>query len=817
MGNLWRDVRIGGRVLLRNPGFTAVAVLTLALGIAANTAIFSVVYATFLAPLPYRDADRLVRVWSHSRGQRGITSPADFLEWKQQASAVFDDLQAYNAWPRSFNVATRERPEHVAAGFVTPGYLAMLGYGHPLVLGRDFLDEETTAGKDQVVILTHRLWSERFGADPAIVGRTVRLDGKPFEVVGVLGPTSFDLDQNRAFVPLAFTPEQRDERTALAFAYVYVAGRLKPGVSFEQANARMAEIEHRLAEVHPKTSHVDQARAVRVEPLRNDFLSDRTKHGLWLLLAAVGFVLLIACANVTNLLLARGSARTRELGVRAALGASRRQIVRQLLTESVVLALLGGALGVALAAAMLRVVVALMPPSLLPTEANVQLDLPVLLFSLAAGLLAGMLSGCAPAWQATRTNLVDALKQAGPSLHGGGGWLRQAFVVVEFALALTLLTGGGLALHALATLTRIDLGVHKEHVLTFALHPPEERLAMFGENSRAFYDQLVGRIEALPGVRAASVSTVLPLQRSGFAMWFTVAGGAAFDPAKPNFARINMVSPRYFDTLGIRVLRGRAFDARDTMGAPRVVMVDERIAKKYLAGADPLRHRLMLPVMSTSRNGFEDWQIVGVFADVRHDGPGNEPAEEIAVPFAQTGWPSVSVAVRTAGNPVAVRRSVESAVAALDRDLALADVKTMEQRASESIGSDRFNSLLFGSFAFVALLLAAFGIYGVMAFAVAQRTREIGLRMALGAERGRVLRDVLRQGLVTALAGCAVGSAGAWFAVRALRGIVYGVGGFQPGPLAVVTLTLLGAALLACLVPALRAASVQPMVALRQE
>jgi len=528
----------------------------------------------------------------------------------------------------------------------------------------------------------------------------------------------------------------------------------------------------------------------------------------------VALVLLIACANVANLLLARGTARARELGVRTALGASRGQIVGQLITESLVLALVGGALGVALAAALLRVVIALMPPFMLPTEADIRLNVPVLLVSLAACALSGVLSGCAPVWQATRASVNDALKQAAPSLEGGG---RR--VLLEFALALTLLSAGGLALHGLFALTRVDLGFRAEKLLTFSLPVPEYRPTT-PEKARQFYEQLLDRVQRLPGVSSASVSTSLPMQRGGFGMPFEVAGRPPRGSSGQTFARFNMVSPRFFGTLGTRVMRGRAFTERDTAGGLKVAMVNETFVKRHLPDVDPLTQRLVVPELTAGadRPGpAAEWQIVGVFADVRHRGAIDEAFEEIAVPFDQSPWPSARVAVRTSGDPTSVRHAIGAIVESLDADLPMADVKTMEQRVSESLAADRFNTALFGGFAAVALLLAAFGIYGVMSFTVARRTREIGLRMALGAGRERVVRDVLREGMTTALAGAVLGSAGAWFAARTMRGIVHGLGDLTPGPFVVVALTLLGAALLACLVPALRAASVEPMVALRQD
>jgi putative ABC transport system permease protein len=808
MANILRDARIGLRLLWKHPGFTSVAVLTLALGIAANTAIFSVIYATFFEPLPYRDAERLAMVWAKVEGGRDMVSPGDFLEWKRQAS-VFESLEAWTGG--SANLATDGRPEHVGVGPSTPGFLAMLGYGHPLALGRTFIQDEGTVGNERVLVLSHRLWRERFGADPAIIGRSIRLDGEAHTVVGVLAPGPGDENQNELWVPLALTPTQQTDHER---GWLLVMGRLKPGVTFEQANANLEGVGRRLAAAHPTTN---RGRGVSVEPFRNNFLSDDTKRGLWLLLGAVAFVLLIACANVANLLLARGSARQRELAVRVSLGASRLELVRQLLTESVVLAFVGGVLGVALAAALLAVVVALMPPYMLPTEANVRLNVPVLLFTLAACGLSGVLAGLAPAWQAARANVHDTLKEGGRSVGTAGHRLRRVLVAGEFAAALTLLAGGGLAIQSLFTLVNTDIGFRAERLLTFSLPVTQDKFAN-AEEIRAFYRQFLGTVEREPGVVSASVSTGIPLWGM-FVLPFEVAGAPPTDLAQRRHARFTMVTPDYFDTLGIRIVQGRALNAQDREGSIRVAVVNETLARQLLPGIDPLTQRLIVvpPLPGTPRSPAVEWQIVGVSADIRSSGPKEEGRAEIHVPFWQNPWPNARVAVRTAGDPSAVHQRLAAVVQSMDPNLPLADVKTMQQRVSESLASDRFNTVLFGSFAAVALLLAGFGIYGVMSFVVAQRTHEIGLRMALGADSGKVVRQVLRDGMGTAAAGTLVGSIGAYFVDRTMRGVLFGVGDLDPTAFIAVAATLLGAALLACIVPARRAASVDPMVALRQD
>jgi putative ABC transport system permease protein len=807
--NVLRDARHGLRLLRKNPGFTAVAVLALALGIAANTAIFSVVYATHLEPLPYRDADRLVMVWSHREGNRNPVAPADFVDWKRQAT-VFEDLNAWNG--RDVNLAADDRPELILACLATPGFLGMLGYGQPLARGRNFLEEEGTAGRDQVAILSHRLWQERFGGDTGIIGRQVRIDTRPHTVVGVLAAGPADHNMCRLWLPFAFTAEQlrRDNR------WLHVMGRLKTGVTLQRANADMAGVTRGLAATYPATNAGWMA---SVEPFRNNFVSDDTKTALWLLVGAVAFVLLIACANVANLLLARGTARQRELAVRASLGASRAAIVRQFITESLVLALLGGALGVALAYALVHVIVALMPPFTLPTEVDVRLSVPVLLFTLAACTLSGILFGGVPAWQAARADLVENLKEGGRAVSAGRHRLRRALVVLEFALALTLLTGGGLAIHGFFRLASVDLGLRPERLLTFFLPVSQGRLAG-SERAGAFYGELLDRVAAVPGVVSASVSTSVPLRGGGFGVPFSIAGRQVADRSRLPPASLNIVSPDYFTTLGIRITTGRVFTDQDRAGALPVAIVNEAFVKRYLPGVDPLTQRVVLEEDAPGTEEREpeiERQIVGVYADVRHAGPQNESFPEINVPFWQVPWPRANMAVRTAGDPTAVQQGIAATIRSMDPDLPMGNVKTMEQIVSERMAADRFNMALFASFAAVALVLAAVGIYGVMAFAVAQRTREIGVRMALGAARGRVLGDVLREGMTTALIGTLLGSAGAYGVGRAMQGMVYGVGALDPAAFAAVALTLLGAALVACLVPARRAASVDPMVAFRQE
>jgi putative ABC transport system permease protein len=805
---LWRDLRYAVRTLRRSPGFATAAVLALALGIASNTAIFSVVHATFLAPLPYRDSDQLVMVWSSNQGNRSASAVADFIEWRRRSSA-FSDLHVTGI--QMVNLAGGDRPEQLRAQAATPGLPGMMCLGHPLAMGRLFLEEEGTPGRDQVVILSHKLWQERFGGDSNVLGQAIRVDGKAFTVVGVLGKTPCDHLPWRLWIPRAFSPDQinRDFRNVL------VMGRLKPGVSIDQANADMKNVTDALAREFPASN---TGWGARVEPLRNNFLNANTKTALWMMLGAVGFVLLIACANVANLVLARGTARQRELAIRRALGASRRGIVRQLLTESVLLALVGGTLGVGLAAAAMRVILAVMPLGMLPSEVDVRLSVPVLLFTLTACVLSGVLFGLAPAWQAGRTDANATLKETARAVGDGRHLLRHTLVVIEFALALTLLTGGGLTIQSLITIARTDPGYRSDGLFTFYL-PVDERLKDAGAID-TFYRQFAERVSAVPSVTSVSYSSGMPAGGAFNAVPFTIAGQAAGDRSQRPTARFNQVSPAYFETLSIRIARGRAFTDADRFGMVPVAIVNEAFVKRYLLDVDPLTQRVVVdqfnPGVTNLGLGVER-QIVGVSGDVRNLGPASESLPEIHVPFAQSTWARNWIAVRTAGDPMAVHQPIAAVVQSIDPDLPIVEVRTMDQLIATSTSSARFTTILFGAFAFVALLLAALGIYGVMAFAVAQRTHEIGLRIALGAGRGRVVQQVLRDGMRTAILGTLIGLGGAYFVARSMRGMVPGVAPGDPTAFIVVAATLLGAALVACLLPASRAASVDPMTALRQD
>jgi putative ABC transport system permease protein len=807
MRTLLHNLRFSLRLLGRNPGLTITVLLTIALGIGANTAIFTVDYATLLAPLPFPEPNQLVMVWSSINGNRNGVSAGDFTDWKQQSTA-FQDL---NAWTgRSFNIATKDQPEYLDANLITPGMLRMMG--EPLFLGRFFLPEEGQAGHDHVVILTHKLW-QRLGSNRNIIGTRLQLDGEPYTVVGVQAAGDQDRGRNQLAVPLVFKPEQLNHD----FHWLLVMGRLKPGVTIQQAEQNMNSVTAHIAQVYPKSN---KGWGAKVEPLKNDFMPPDRIHMLWLLLGAVGFVLLIACVNVANLLLARGMTRQKELAVRSALGAVRATIFGQLLTESVLLALAGGALGVGVGYAMLRGLIAVMPRGTLPNEADLRLNLPILLLTAATTTLAGLLAGCAPAWYASRIDPGETLKEGGRTgTSVGKHRLRHVLVIGEFGLALALLAGAGLAIHSFWNLTRVDLGINTDHVLTFSLPVPDAR-SKDPVHINAYYRDILAHIDAVPGVTHATAMTGYPLYGAGFGMPFTLAGGPAnADPSRRPSAGFGMVTPDYFSTFGVHVERGRSFNEQDTARGVKVAMVNESFVKKYLKGKDPLRERLVVEqlIPGVQKLGPPiEWQIVGTYHDV-HAADWHDHLEEILVPFWQTPWPLAQVGVRTAESPASMVASIAAAVHAVDPQIALAEPKTLDQIREESLGGERFTLILFGSFAVVALFLATLGIYGVVAFSVAQRSHEIAIRMALGATRNRVVALVVREGAVLAGIGMGVGLVGAYFVGRAMQSMLFGVRALDVSAFASVGLLLMGAALLACYLPARRVASIEPMRVLRTE
>ena len=684
--NLWRDLRFGFRLWRKNYGFAAVAALTLALGIGATTAIFSVIYATLFEAMPYPHPGQLVVVWSKVQGERNGVAAGDYEDWQRQ-NTTFQILVSSTA--ASFNLAVPgTAPEMVDGGRSIPGYFGKF-LGETPWMGRFFLPEEGQAGKDHVVILTHRMW-EHLGSNPNIIGTQLRLDGEPYTVIGIRRPGPPDRMAGDFFVPLVFKPEQLNHD----FHWLLVFGRLKPGVSVAQAQADMDVVAQRVAQDNPKS---DKGWGISVEPLHNDFLPPDVIKTMWLLMAAVGFILLIACVNVANLLLARSSTRQKEVAVRGSLGASHWQVFRQFLVESLTLALIGGVLGTALGMVMMKIFMAALPQYTLPSEADVRLSVPVLLFTFAATLLSGVLFGCAPAWQASRLDLNETLKEGSRSVSGSGRHnLRRALVILEFSLALTLLAGAGLAIHSFWNLARVDPGFRVDHLITFSLPVPNDKFTQ-PEQIVTFYRQLLEKIEALPGVNHAEAGEGMPLRGTGFGMPFYIAGKPFSDPSARPGAGFSMVTPGYFQTFGIQLAQGRSFTEQDVAGGIPVAMVNEAFANRYLKGTNPLTQRVVVEQLIpgvTKLGPPIEWQIVGVYHNVHNGGLRRDGFPEIDVPFWQSPWPQASMAVRTAGDPELMIKSIAAAVHSVDPDLALAQVKTMDQIVSESLVGDRFISLL---------------------------------------------------------------------------------------------------------------------------
>jgi putative ABC transport system permease protein len=809
MANFLRDTRFGFRLLRKNPGFAAVAIFALALGIGANTAIFSIFYATLLAPFPYPQPDQLVVLWSSMGGHRNGVSAGDYLDWKRE-SKVFQILGAVSG--DQFNLSAGvERAEQVEGDYLTPGFLDQL-IGDKPFMGRYLLPDDAVPGKDHVVIITHKLWEKHFGADPNIIGKQIHLSGELYTVIGVQPPGQPDRLDRQLVLPLVFTPDQTNHD----FRWLVILGRMKPGVRLAQANADMDTVARHLAEDYPKSN---KGWGVSVVPLTNEFLNPDTKKGLPLLLGAVGFVLLIACANVANLLLARGAARQREVAVRASVGASRRQIFTQFLIESLALASVGGVLGVGLAWMLMKAIVASMPPYTLLSEADVRMSVPVLLFTVVTVMLAGVLFGCAPALRAARMNLNEVLKEGGGSARSTGRHgLRRALVIAEFALALSLLAGGGLAMHSLWNLAHVDLGFRSDHLLTFDLPVTKGRLTDAVQIT-TFYRQLLEKIQALPGVTSVSACEGGPLQGVRFGMPFQIAGKEVTDMTQRPVVGFNMVSPDFFKVFGIRMAQGRALNDQDIAGGVQVAIVNEDFAKKFFAGVDPLSQRVLVEQLVPGVTKYGPpvaWQIVGVYQEVRN-GRREQDFPEIDVPFWQSPWPQARIAVRAAVEPENLTRSIAGIVQSMDPDLPLGTPRTMDQIMDQSLSPQRFTAGLFAGFAAIALLLAAVGIYGVMSFAVAQRTHEIGLRMALGADQGCVLALILKEGMILAGVGLALGLFGAYGVGKVMHGLLYHVAVFDFAAFGAVAAALLLAGLLACFIPAHRATLVDPMQALRQE
>ena len=800
MDSLLKDVRYALRALMRRPAFTAVAVITLALGIGANTAIFSVVHGVLLEPLPYPESDRLVAVRQANLPAQPDTqvAPGNFLEWQRQ-NTTFASVAAYRTI--SYTLTGDGNPERLLAGRVSVGLFKLLGA--QLLLGRDFLIEEDQPGREKVVIVGEGLWARRFGSDPKVVGKTLKLDGEDFAVVGVM-PAAFRLPDQRErelWTPIAF---KDNERTLYQARYIDAIGRLKPEASLAQAQSEMTAISARLAQEHPDGN---AGWTITVKPLL-DFVVGDVKTILWVLFGAVALVLLIACANVTNLLLARATTRQKEMAVRAALGAGRARIVRQLATESLLLALLGALAGWPLAWWGLRVLLAAAPADL-PRLASVSIDNRALLFTLGVTLLTALVFGLVPTLQVLRFDSNPALKdQRSRSVRQQR--IGNVLIASEVALALVLLVGGGLLLRTVWQLNHVDPGFDVRNALAVTIQLPQKKYAGPPQMAR-FAEQLAQQVSTLPGVAATGVARILPIVHDLPTGFYFEGRSRENDNELPQ-TNYSAVSPGYFKAMGIPLIAGRAFTETDAQDAPRVAIISQTLAQRYFPNSDAIGKRINV---NTGPESYRE--IVGIVGDVKQNGLTRETKPHTYEPFAQAPNQFMTLIVRSTSDPASLVPAIRSQVLALDSELPLQRVTTLDRMIANSIRQQRFTSLVLSVFAAVALLLAAAGLYGVISYSVAQRTHELGIRVALGAQVKDVMRLVLRQGMTFVMAGEVIGIIGAFALTRLLGGLLFGVTPTDAATFIAVTAGLTFVALLACYIPARRATKVDPLVALRYE
>jgi predicted permease len=812
----WQDLCYGLRVLRKSPGFTAVAILTLALGIGANTAIFSVINATLLQPVPYPDADRMVLVWQtyggNSSDNANIVSAPNIWDIQKQ-NAVLGPIGIFDSAGKNYNLGAGSDAERIGGVRVSAAFFDVLGI-KPL-LGRTFLPEEETAGKDNEVVLTYGLWQRRFGGDPAIIGKQVQVDGSSHNVVGVM-PKQFEFQfwsrERELFVPVGYTEGDRD-RTSNSFVAI---SRLKPGVTLAQANAELATIGQRLAKQYPKQ---DQRLGAIATPLLLFEMGDIGAI-LLALLVSVGFVLLIACVNVANLLLARGAGRVREFGVRCALGATRHRLVRQLITESLLLGLLGGLAGLLVASAGLNLFIPFLPAALqsMPFRqlGAISIDGRVFLFALLLSGIASVLFGLVPALGARPARLIDVLKEsAGRGLtSAGGNRLRHALVAAEVALALIVLAGAGLMIDSMARLLDVNPGLNPKNVLVTNVSTAQNNPYYSPPVDAHFCEEITSQIGAIPGVVSVGAVAHLPIGGGSANRGFVIEGAPPFTPGNQPGAGYSVACPNFFRTMGIPIIEGREFTDADTANAAGVIVIDEAMARRYWPKQDPVGKHIKIGGTDSTL----PWlTIVGIAADFRRDSLDRLPRPFFYRPFTQAAWPSMNIVLRTQSAPEAFERPVREALAQLGGKYLPSNMSTMEQIVSNSLGSRRFPMFLLSAFALLALVLSAVGIAGVVGYSVVQRTHELGIRMALGAQPSQVLKLVLGRSMVWTLGGVAVGIVGAIGFTRLLGSLLFDVKPSDPVILGGTAALLTLVALAACWIPARRAMRIDPMVALKYE
>jgi predicted permease len=813
MQMLLQDLRYGLRMLVKQPGFTIVAVITLALGIGANSAIFSVVNGLLLRPLPYLDSERLAIIWTHSPGanvDQDWPSPGQFSAIKSQSSA-FEDIAI--ARGQTVNLTGQATPERIGVVLTSSNMFSLLG-AQP-ALGRVFLPEEDAPGKPLTAILSYGLWQRLFGGDPNVIDRAVTLNGRSYVIVGVM-PADFSLSyevmptvgaiaQAEMLLPLPMNAEQLNRQGDENYNLL---ARLKPGVTIKQAQAELDLAVSHLEQQYPDSYPADRRFSFSIRPLLEQVVGD-VRPALLVLLGAVGCVLLIACANVANLLLARAAAREKEIAVRTAMGAGRSRIVRQLLTESVLLSAVGGGLGLLIAIWGLDGLRRLNPGNI-PRLENIGMDGRVLTFTFAVAVLTGILFGLAPALRSSQVNLNETLKESGRSMVGGGNHrMRNLLVIAEIALSLVLLIGAGLLIRSFLSVQRVEPGFVAQNVLSLRMSVAG---TAYAEESRrlSFYQQLLSRVRQMPGVESAGSTSVLPL--SGSISWgsITIEGYTPASGQSSIQADGRTVGVGYFETMKIPLVSGRFFTEQDTKDSMKVAIIDEKMARQYWSDTDPIGKRF--------KWGGPDWLVVvGVVGGVKQYALDTDSRVAFYMPHQQNLSGTMYVVVRTTADPMSLAAAVTKEARAMDPNVPVYDVKTMEQLLSESLVRRRFAMLALGLFAVVAMILAAVGIYGVMSYSVAQRTREIGIRVALGAQTRDVVMLVVGQGMLLTVTGVGIGLTGAFILTRVMASLLFGVSATDPLTFAAIALLLAGVALLACYFPARRAMKVDPMVALRYE
>ena len=814
MDTLLQDLRYSLRRLTKSPAFAAIVVLTLGLGIGANTAIFSAVNAILLRPLPYNEPGELVTI-QHDYPSLDLKAPVSAIGFRdyQESAHSFESMAVQTGW--AANLTGVGDPVRLQGSQVTGRYFSTLQV--PALLGRTIEPGEDSVGREHVVVLSYALWQRLFGSDPGVIGRSLSLNGETYQVIGVM-PREFREFFNRSveiWKPVVFQTDQMtdDQRTN---EYLNLTARLKDGVRLEAAQQEMRAFAGQLRQRYPDSYSQDWSLTVT---LLSTLATGNIRPALLVLLGAVGFVLLIACANVANLLLSRAAARGKEIAIRSALGATRDRLVRQLLTESVILSLCGGVVGLLLAYWGVRALVAINAGNL-PRAEEIRVDGTVMLFTLGVSLLAGLLFGLAPALHVATPNVQSTLKESGRGSAGdrSSHAIRRMLVVAEMALALTLLTGAGLLIKSFARLQGVDPGFVPEHLLTFNLALPDSRYAERAQQI-ALFDRVLPAIRAVPGVRSAGLTSVMPFGGGWTTGSFEVEGYQVPENQPNPWGDIRIVSPGFFETLRIPVMRGRVLNEQDRENSPNVAVIDEEFVRRYYPKENPIGKRFTFgPPDSAADTTAREWiEIVGVVGHTKHEGLDAEARLQLYLPVAQVPRQLMAVAVRTAGDPERYVNQMREAVRSADPELPISAVKTMDELIEQSVGQRKLSMMLLSLFSGIALVLASIGIYGVMSYSVTQRSRELGVRIALGAGRSDVLRLVLRQGMSLALIGIALGLGAALLLTRLIQSQLFGVRASDPFTFIAVAVLLGGTALIANLVPALRAMRVDPAVVLREE